>query len=614
MQIHDNYAYVGVGAELVILGINTGSDLTPVGRLKLPATTLDIAVSNGYAYVAMAERGVWVVDVEDVTAPQVVSEYTMPANAESLAVSRERLYVGTARAGVWGLNITNPVSLSVAAVFEMGEATVSDLALTENTLYASTQQSWSGEEFVGSNGVYGLDISRPDAIQETGFYDTDDVPVLNIVVEGDTLYANAGWSVMPGSANAIKVVDVHDAEHLVEVGNINVGNWPISTIALKSQYLYITTQDCDYMYSGLCTGWLEVLDISDPSAPVQVGTVACPACDIPGFVQDLSLIGDRAYVAATNGGVLVYDITEPKAIQQVQTYTYPARGMGADVTVDNHYAFVATNYDGLEIIDIADPKQPVAIGDYENVLPTSVQVKENYAYVASLAGLFILDVTDPVAPQKVSFFDTPGLCWGVALSGTYAYVSDVFYRDLAGAPESVGLRVLDVSNPAAPLEKSFNHEIGGVWANPFILGDYLYTSGLEIASLANPTAPTLLSELPVLMNEGDTAVVVADHHAYIAAGDQGLRIIDIADPKAPVEIGAFNPPSAWLSDIELVDNLAYIAGGDLYIVDVSDPHNPVSVAVFDTPGSVNGISVVGDYLYVADGNAGLTILKVMAKQ
>jgi len=123
-----------------------------------------------------------------------------------------------------------------------------------------------------------------------------------------------------------------------------------------------------------------------------------------------------------------------------------------------------------------------------------------------------------------------------------------------------------------------------------------------------------LSDLPVSRSEGDTALVVADHYAYIAAGDQGLRIIDVTDPTAPVEVGAFNPPSAWFADIELVDNLAYIAGGDVYIVDVSDSHNPVSVAVFDTPGSANGVSVVEDYIYVADGNAGLTILNVVVKR
>ncbi|MBN2002352.1 MAG: hypothetical protein JXA21_03250 [Anaerolineae bacterium] len=45
-----------------------------------------------------------------------------------------------------------------------------------------------------------------------------------------------------------------------------------------------------------------------------------------------------------------------------------------------------------------------------------------------------------------------------------------------------------------------------------------------------------------------------------------------------------------------------------------DPHNPVSVAVFDTPGSANGVAAVGDSIYVADGNAGLTILNVVAKR
>jgi hypothetical protein len=239
LQIHDNYAYAGIGAELVILEINGEADLTSVGHTKLPATALDIALSDSYAYVA-TDRGMWVVDIGDRTMPHVVSEYAIPAGATSLVISQERLYVGTAGAGVWALDIRNPITPTMTVVFEIEETTVSDMALAGNVLYAAVQQSLSNGEFTGVNGAYMLNVSQPDTIQTLSFYDTGNVPALNVVIESDTLYVNTGWSVMPGSVNAIKVLDVHDGEQPLEISSINVGNWPISTIALRNQYLSLS--------------------------------------------------------------------------------------------------------------------------------------------------------------------------------------------------------------------------------------------------------------------------------------------------------------------------------------------------------------------------------------
>ncbi len=234
---------------------------------------------------------------------------------------------------------------------------------------------------------------------------------------------------------------------------------------------------------------------------------------------------------------------------------------------------------------------------------TAADVQGDFIYVGIGAELVILSKNEGHLTQ-LSSTRMPAIVEDVKAVGDYVYVA-------AGAK---GLQVLDISTPSTPVEIGFNHDLGGFRSDPVASSNYLYTSGMEIISLTDPTSPTLLSDLPVSRSEGDTAIVVADHYAYIAAGDQGLRIIDVTDPTAPIEIGAFTPSSVWFADIELVDNLAYIAGGDLYVVDVSDPHHPVSVAVFDTPGSANGVSVAGDYIYVADGNAGLTILSIVVKR
>src|SRR6185436_5713403 len=67
-----------------------------------------------------------------------------------------------------------------------------------------------------------------------------------------------------------------------------------------------------------------------------------------------------------------------------------------------------------------------------------VDVSGSYAYVAEGdAGLQVIDVTDPAAPAIVGSVDTPGAPVGVAVQGSYAYVAD----------NAAGFQVIDITNP-----------------------------------------------------------------------------------------------------------------------------------------------------------------------
>jgi hypothetical protein len=53
-------------------------------------------------------------------------------------------------------------------------------------------------------------------------------------------------------------------------------------------------------------------------------------------------------------------------------------------------------------------------------------------------------------------------------------------------------------------------------------------------------------------------VVVRDGHAYVAAGDGGLRVVDISDPTSPIEIGYYDTPG-WAQEVALADDYIYLA-------------------------------------------------------
>ena len=67
----------------------------------------------------------------------------------------------------------------------------------------------------------------------------------------------------------------------------------------------------------------------------------------------------------------------------------------------------------------------------------NVRLAGNYAYVANYSdGLMVLDISDPVNPVFREQFDTAGIAFEVYILGNYAYVAD-----FAG-----GLEMIYVSN------------------------------------------------------------------------------------------------------------------------------------------------------------------------
>ena len=73
--------------------------------------------------------------------------------------------------------------------------------------------------------------------------------------------------------------------------------------------------------------------------------------------------------------------------------------------------------------------------------------------------------------------------------------------------------------------------------------------------------------------------------AYVARGDDGMSMVDVTNPAAPVLRGTFAPVGCHMHDVEVVGNFAYMANHvfnnsgqpivGLYIAEVSDPDNPV---------------------------------------
>ena len=75
--------------------------------------------------------------------------------------------------------------------------------------------------------------------------------------------------------------------------------------------------------------------------------------------------------------------------------------------------------------------------------------------------------------------------------------------------------------------------------------------------------------------------------AYVADGQDGLRIIDISNPEEPEEVGALDTDGTAFS-VQVAGDLTYIADGQngLVIVNIADPTDPQVVGSFSAQMSL----------------------------
>ncbi len=146
-------------------------------------------------------------------------------------------------------------------------------------------------------------------------------------------------------------------------------------------------------------------------------------------------------------------------------------------------------------------------------------------------------------------------------------------------------------------------------------GDYACVAdnyaGLRVIYVADPTAP---SEVGHYDNPGVTThlAIIDTDYVYLPDSGSGVHVISLADPAHPAEVGFLNTPS-HVGGIAVAGSYAYVAvGGELLVVSVADPANPSIVASCDTSGTaVSDVAVSGDYAYAIDFNQGLQVISVV---
>jgi hypothetical protein len=183
-------------------------------------------------------------------------------------------------------------------------------------------------------------------------------------------------------------------------------------------------------------------------------------------------------------------------------------------------------------------------------------------------------------------------------------------------PKNNFLRRAVTFNPNGQLNGAVNLTIAGTYAY------VLCARGLVVVDLNNPLQPQIVAEVgdPALRNPH--AITVIFRYAFIV-DDEGMKVVDVTSPDRPRAVPSALVPIAEAHDIYVARTYAYIAAGKqgLVIVNVERPEAPVLDQVYDADGQMNdargvkvGFTNASLFIYVADGRNGLRVLQLTSPE
>ena len=559
--------------------------------------------------------GVRILSISDSAHPRQLGQIAARGLVSQLVVRDTLLFVAC---GNWGAHIYSVSDPANPQELGSVDAVALDVCVRDTLCFT-----------VGGDSLRIYNVANPHLpVQLSAARDSGEL----VVVSGTHVYA--AWDGM----------NVYDVSNPLSPSRVNTRG---------GQYLTLFLRDTLLFCSSIQPSYFAILNISDPLNIQQIGYISGHG--------GIGLYADDyfAYLSCSYDfeGIFVIDITNPSNPQLRGGYN-PEGSSNYDPYVPSplSFGYVASEFGGLVVLDLHNPNTPAfASSDFQAHEAVNVSVNGSLAYVSEFeAGLRVLDVSDPTQPTTLGIYDTIAV-----LDVKSAVARDSFAFITYWGDRRRFLRVLDVSNPAAPVfaaEESCRNP-----PEDIVLRDsFLYCAEVnqfQIFNVARPRQPVLVGSC-VIGDMNSCGLALSDSFACVAGTLAGLQVINVARPSSPFLVSS-NPDSrasAWgvavrdtlvfvpsfyetlwvfssanpeslrllggcsmgsgfhgydvaLSD----DSLAFVATSQgIVLMDVSDPAAPRRLGACTTPYDARRVYYERPYVYAACYNAGVCVLETTA--
>jgi choice-of-anchor B domain-containing protein len=282
------------------------------------------------------------------------------------------------------------------------------------------------------------------------------------------------------------------------------GSWKYSAC-----WGYIAPDGTEYALLGTYTG-TAIIEITDSLNPVLRAFIPGPNS---GW-REMKTYRHFAYIVTEssdtlNGaGVQIVDLSGlPSAASLVKTFiwTHPSTGQrisrAHSVSVSgNHLYLNGGNFNGVRILDISNPANPVQAGHYAGPYVHDSHIRNDTIYASAInsgGGVDIIDARNKANPTRVKFLQYPG-------SGTH------------NAWTLMNSRYLLTTDEIGTTSKSLK-----VW---------------DLLDIQNPTMIAEVYRSTAIVHN----VFVKGNLAYVAWYGDGLRVLDFSNPASPQEVGYYD--------------------------------------------------------------------------
>jgi len=282
------------------------------------------------------------------------------------------------------------------------------------------------------------------------------------------------------------------------------------------------------------------------------------------------------------------------------------------------FLYAACGEGGLRVFDIAfiDDK---AFSERITTAPVSPLGEQNYVPMKYCVAVASPSTTAP-DPTRKHFPENREQ----AVAGLYAYIYALDKYEglvivgagplLGGDPTRYFLKRALTFNPDGILKGGKSITIVGTYG--YICCD----AGLVVVALADPTKPEIKAVLGCDQLDHPHAVQVQFRYGYVC-DEHGITVLDVTDLAAPKVLSKYGMPEAH--NIYLARTYAYVAAGSqgLVILDITKPEEPKVDQVFNAGGCINdlhdvklGITYVSEFAYLADGKNGLRVVQLTSPE
>ncbi|MCA9302487.1 MAG: hypothetical protein KC996_00045 [Phycisphaerales bacterium] len=461
--------------------------------------------------------------------------------------------------------------------------------------------------FAAGNRMEIFDASDPDSPVLVGSYQTGS-RVRHIEVLGDLAFLSVNLG--------FEVVDISDPSNPAFQYALDIGSH-LEEIQIVDSRAYL-----------LGTRGLSIYNIEDPTSPVLIGFYH-PSFDI----QEMQVVGTRVYINGVGSDIIVIDAAIPSPLRLLGTYSAPGSGRVL-FDFDDTIAYII-NESGLNIVDFADPASPNHLGSAQTPirLERPRLVGDTLYAPAGGYGVFEYDVADPSLPVYAGSIACDGYALELVSVGSGLIVasgsgvwridplqaSDTFVSSLPLetstadlvvrgstafiADLDAGLRVVSVEDPENPVQVGSYSGMERVdWVS--VSGDTVYTVDavsalIHSVDVSDPAAPSFLWEY---MTPNPPLSITAEGDMVVVGENGGIRILDVSDPKSPIERGYFQRDRRF-DNFSLKDNLLFATGSAvLTAIDIEDPENPQQLGELLIPHNLTAVQSDGNYAYIGIRN------------